>query len=148
MLYETVPSGTHPFLCLRRVKAHLTPDPLFWDTIFVADITSAEGLSNFSTLIHSPSKITAARSLQGDQAQVFIDLIDRVSGRGKPSIHRVLIMRRSSLHYPTLIRSCSGGAHGCFTRSAKLAGCCPLRMSFNQSIPLSVSLGGVAASRT
>ena len=43
------------------------------------DITSTEGLSNVSTLIHSPSKIAVARSFRGDKAQSFINMIDRVS---------------------------------------------------------------------
>jgi hypothetical protein len=46
------------------------------------DITSTEGLSNVSTLVHSPSKIAVARSFRGDKAQSFINLIDRVSDLG------------------------------------------------------------------
>jgi hypothetical protein len=46
------------------------------------DTTSTEGLSNVSTLVHSPSKIAVARSFRGDKAQSLINLIDRVSDFG------------------------------------------------------------------
>jgi len=32
------------------------------------------------TLVHSPTKISVARSLRGDQAQDLIDIIDQVGG--------------------------------------------------------------------
>ena len=44
------------------------------------DVPSSESLSSIAILVHSPSRITEARSLQGDEAQSFINLIDRVSG--------------------------------------------------------------------
>ena len=79
--YEPNPSGAQlgkrTFTCGQTLTQTL--DALFWDTIFSTDITSAEDLSNVSTLVHSPSKITVARSLQGDNAQRMIDLIDQVS---------------------------------------------------------------------
>ena len=46
------------------------------------DVTSLEGLSNIATLVQSRSEINAARSLRRDEAQRFIDRIDRVSELG------------------------------------------------------------------
>lgn len=82
----------HSFACGGQTLNQIS-DALFWDAIFSTDITSVEGLSNITTLLQSPSKIHVARNLLGDQAQSFIDLIDRVSDLGKrPSVPRVLIM--------------------------------------------------------
>jgi len=81
-MLETGPLGMHPSLPLSAVDegSHsLTLDVFFWDAIFSTDVTSPEGLSNIATLLHSPSKIADARSLHGDQAQRFIDLLDQVS---------------------------------------------------------------------
>ena len=78
--YEPNPSGAQlgkrAFACGQTLTEIL--DALFWDAIFSMDTSSAEGLSNISILVHSPSKITMARSLQGDDAQRLINLIDRV----------------------------------------------------------------------
>ena len=124
-------------------------DALFWDTIFSIDVASAEGLSNIRTLVHSPSKIAMARSLQDDQAQRFIDIIDQVSSSSKrPLVPRMLIVGRSFSRYHALTRNYLGGAHGCFTRSAKLAGYYLPHTSFNQSSPILVSLDGAAALQT
>lgn len=88
-------------------------DTLFWDTIFSMNITSAECLPNISTLVHSPSKISEARSLQGDQAQSLIDLIDQVCDSGRrPSVPRVSTDRKTQLLTPLhleqkLFRRCS-----------------------------------------
>jgi hypothetical protein len=126
-----------------------TLDALFWDAIFSMDITSTEGLSKISTLIHSPSKITAARSLRGDDAQRVIDLTDQASNPSKhPPAPRMLIIKCSFFHYLPLIRKYLGGSHDCSTRSAKPVGCCPHHIPFNQSPPILVNLDGAAASRT
>ena len=68
--------GKHTFTCGQTLTRTL--DALFWEAIFSMDITSAESLSSISTLVHSPSKITVARSLRGGNAERMIDLIDRV----------------------------------------------------------------------
>ena len=92
----------------------------FWDTIFSVDITSTEGLSKVAALVRSPSDITVARSLRGDQAQKLIDLIDRVSDSKELSLlPRMLITRCSFSHYPILMRKHLSGARDCSTRSAK-----------------------------
>ena len=124
-------------------------DPLFWDTIFSMDITSAEVLSSIATIVYSPTKVDMARELQGEEAQSFVDLIDRVSDAGElPSVLRVLIMRHSFSLYPTSMGDCSDGARDCSTRSVKLAGYYPPHMSFNQSSPMLASLGGAGVLRT
>lgn len=112
------------------------------------DVTSAEGLSNVTTLINSSSKIAYARSLQGEKAQKLIDLLDQVSDSDAYlSILRVT-MRHSFSRYRTSMRDYLGGPRNYFTRSAKLAGCCPPHMSFDQSSPVLVNLDGMAALRT
>ena len=95
MSHDIDPFGTHPgkpaFACGQTLIQPL--DALFWDAVFSMDIASAEGLSNISTLVHSPSKITVARSLRGDDAQRLINLIDRVSdSRRRPHDRMLLLM--------------------------------------------------------
>jgi hypothetical protein len=102
---EINPSGTYPgkhaFACGRTLTQVL--DALFWNTILSTDITSAGDLSNVSTLVHSPSKIAMARSLQGDDAQRMIDLIDRVSDSHRcPPGRMPLLMIRQLLTLPHL----------------------------------------------
>ena len=47
--------------------------------IYAMEITSDKCLSEVRSLINSPSKIQAVRSLQGNEAQKFIDFLDQVS---------------------------------------------------------------------
>ena len=82
-----------PFTCSGQPLTQRLDVP-FWDTIFSADIASAEGLSNIETLVNSPSEIGVARNLWGDKAQKFIDLIDQVSDLGK----RPLVPTSSANH--------------------------------------------------
>ena len=149
MVCPTDLSGAHSSLHLRWITLIHTPDALFWDTIFSMDVTSTEDHLNIATLLSSPSKIIDAINLQGDQAQRFIDLIDQVSDSANflPSAPRALIIRYSFSCYHTLIRSYLGGVHGCFTRSAKLAGYYPPHTFFSQSPPILVNLSGAAALR-
>ena len=145
---ETGASRTHLSLRLQWTTTHPTLDALFWDNVFSVDITPTEGLSIVTDLVNSPSKISEARSLQGDQAQSLIDLIDRVSDSSKrTSVPRILIMSYSSSRLRTSTRNCLCGARGWFTRSAKPAGFYPPRMSFNQSPSVSASTSGAAALR-
>lgn len=149
MLCETGPSGKSPSLCCYYGSTlTLALDALFWDTIYSMDIASAEGLSNITTLLHSPQKILDARNLRGDQAQRFIDLIDRVSDLDeRPPVPRVLTASRSFSHYHTSMRGCPGGPRDCSTRFAEPVGCCLPRMSFVQSSSMLESSSGQAASR-
>jgi len=126
-----------------------TSDALFWDTIISTDVTPADNLPNIVTIVYSPTKINVARSLRGDQAQSFIDLLDRVSGQSKlTSGFLVLIIGRFSPRYPISIRKYSGGAHNCSIRSAKLTGRFPPHILSNQTSPTLVSSSGRAALQT
>ena len=49
------------------------------------EITSDECLSEVHSLLSCQSKITAAKNLQGNEAHIFIDFLDRVSGHCVPS---------------------------------------------------------------
>jgi hypothetical protein len=94
MPHEIDPSGTYPgkhaFACGQTLTQTL--DALFWDAIFSMDISSAEGLSNISTLVRSPSKTTMARNLRGDDAQRLINLIDQVSDSRRRPHGRMLLL--------------------------------------------------------
>jgi len=148
---ETTSSGKHLSLCFQWTSAIAYPesDAHFWDTIFSADTTSAEVLSNIVAIMHSPTKVLMARGLRGEKAQSFIDLINRVGGQAKlPLVLRVLIMKYSfSLRHPTLIRNSSGGVRGCFTRFVKPAGFYPPHTAWNQSPLMLATLGGAGALR-
>lgn len=142
-------SGIYPPLTSTRRVLTSDSDALFWEAIFSVDVTSAEGLSKIVALVHSPSQITMARSLRDDQAQAFVDLIDRVSDSGRhPSVPRILIMRYSSSRYPVLTRNYLGGAHNYYTRFAKPVGFYPPRISLRQSSQMLVSFGGAVALQT
>ena len=53
--------------------------PILYDGPRAADTSAAGSILNIWSLIHSPSRITIARSLRGKEAQRLIDLIDQVS---------------------------------------------------------------------
>lgn len=84
---ETSSSGKYPSFCCQwmstSTQAYPDSDAHFWDTIFSVDTTSAEVLSNVVTIVYSPAKVNVARSLWGEKAQCFIDLIDRVGDQSK-----------------------------------------------------------------
>ena len=73
--------GTFP-LHLRQWIDHQLIEPLdaqFWAKIYSMDTASTECLSEVQALLICPFKIEAARSLRGNEAQKFIDFLDRVS---------------------------------------------------------------------
>jgi hypothetical protein len=78
---EEVPPGTLPIL-----HPHWLDNPLievldmqFWANIYSTEITSNECLSEVLSLLSCPSRIAVARSLRENEAQTFIDFLDRVS---------------------------------------------------------------------
>ena len=80
MPYEEGPPDTHPPHAQRIVHRLTEPlDMKFWTDIYSMEITSNECLSAVQSLLSSPSKITAAQSFRGSEAQKFIDFLDRVS---------------------------------------------------------------------
>ena len=112
---KTSSSGKYPLFSFRWASTSAYPDSdaHFWDTIFSMDITSdPEVLSNVVTIVYSPTKVNTARSLQGEKAQSFIDLIDRVGDQGKlQPVPLVLIMAQLLTASPHLdqkpFRRCS-----------------------------------------
>ena len=54
-------------------------DVQFWTDIFSMEITSNECLTKVRSLLNCPSKIAIARSFRRNEAQTFIDFLDRVS---------------------------------------------------------------------
>jgi hypothetical protein len=92
---ETAPSGT--------VRPHWLGIPLiessdsqFWANIYSTEITSSECLPKIWSLFSCPSKIAVARSFQGNEAQTFIDFMDRVSKSRAPCLGNLLISPRAS----------------------------------------------------
>ena len=53
-------------------------DIRFWTKIYSMEVTSGECLSEVQFLLNCPSKITFARGFCGNEAQTFIDFLDRV----------------------------------------------------------------------
>ena len=58
----------------------------FWARIYSLEITSDECLYEVRTLLNCPSRVAAARGLQGDEAQIFVDFLDKVSDQSTPSL--------------------------------------------------------------
>ena len=54
-------------------------DVQLWANIHSMDITSEECLTKVRSLLSCRSNMNVARSLQGEEAQAFIDFLDRVS---------------------------------------------------------------------
>ncbi|KAF9651759.1 kinase-like protein [Thelephora ganbajun] len=52
-------------------------DTQFWANFYTVEITSDECLSEVGSLLNCSSKITVARSLRGNEAQAFVDFLDR-----------------------------------------------------------------------
>lgn len=48
------------------------------DDLYMADMSVTDFFLNIWSFIHSPHKVTAAKSLRGEEAQRLIDLIDQV----------------------------------------------------------------------
>ncbi|KAF9648137.1 kinase-like protein [Thelephora ganbajun] len=86
MSCEAVSSGTLSLLRPPWIDRWLvlSLDVQFWTNIYSVDITSNECLSKVRTLLSCPSKIAVARSFQGNEAQIFIDFLDRVLTQSCP----------------------------------------------------------------
>lgn len=63
------------------------PDDRFWASIYSAEITSGECLSNVQSLLCSSCKIAVARTFEGVEAQTFVDFLDRVSEVWMPPLN-------------------------------------------------------------
>ena len=72
-----------PLWCQRiklpTIAASSSSTAILYHGLYVTDMPAAESVLNIRSLIHSPSRITIARSLRDEEAQGFIDFIDRVS---------------------------------------------------------------------
>ena len=149
MFCETGPSGMHPSLCLHWINIHLDIRRAFLGCHLLDGYHIRR-----RTLEHCSSRSFPIQNNRGQESPGCSSSKPHRSNRpGKqfgytPLVLRVLTMRQSFSHYRTLTRNYSGGAHDCFTRSAKPAGCYPPHMSFNQSSPMSVRLSGAAALQT
>ena len=126
--------GTPPSFA-RLLHNHLiqSSDIQFPAKLCSMEATSTECLSEVRSLLRCPFKIAAARSLQGNEAQMFIDFLDRVSGlRATPlgltterSGHRF-----SSSHLLTTYFA--GGVSCCSQKSANSVASYPPGMFFKR----------------
>ena len=76
-----------PLCAVDRSPAHqFISDVQFWANIYSVKITSDECLTKVQSLLTRRSNMNVARSFQGNEAQTFIDFLDRVSKphRGVP----------------------------------------------------------------
>ena len=54
------------------------PDTQLCSDLYALEVTSNECLSEVRSLLSCPSKVSAVRSLQGSQAETFVEFLDRV----------------------------------------------------------------------
>jgi len=73
--------GTLPIPHSQRIghRPSEPSDKQLWANIYSIEVTSKECLTRVQTLLSCRSGINAARSFQGNEAQMFIDLLDQVS---------------------------------------------------------------------
>ena len=82
MVCEAGPSGTLPPLLPHQTDHQpiQPPDVQFWANLFSMETASNECLSKVRSLLGCPSGIAVARGFRGNEAQTFVDFLDRVSG--------------------------------------------------------------------
>jgi hypothetical protein len=77
------PSALSSFRSLQIVLPYLLINPSDIHSsanIYLMEVTSNGCLSGVRSLLSSPSRINTSRNLQGDEARIFIDFLDQVSG--------------------------------------------------------------------
>jgi len=62
------------------VDAPSPPAAILYNDLQVGSMSAAESVADIWSFMHSSSRIAAARSLRGKEAQGLIDLIDQVRG--------------------------------------------------------------------
>ena len=100
MLCEARPPGT---LRTQRTDHQLTEFSTYkqsWANIYTEDVTSNECHLKVSALFNCQSNVDAVRSFRGNEAQTFIDFLDRVSKLCVPSSNN------STRQTQVLARSC------------------------------------------
>ena len=98
---EAGPSGTLPPPRPRRIDHRLIKpsDIQFWADIYSVEVTSNECLTKVRSLLNCRSNMNVARSFRGEEAQAFIDFLDRVSKLhcGTPVPRRPMALNTGSL---------------------------------------------------
>ena len=108
-------------------------DVLFLAKICSMEVTSSECLSEVRTLLSRASNITAARSLQGNEAQVFVDFLDQVSKLSASCLDPTAQRIECRFLHSNPSRTNSGSeVYYCSPRSAKTAASYPARISFER----------------
>ena len=124
------PSSTLPLPCSQYMGRQLIEplDVKYSANIHSMKITSNECISEVQSLLSCPLKISRTRSIQGNQAQSFVDSLDRVSGyyvRHTSAAHGV---EYRFLHGHVSMVNSSSAAYDFFPRSAKQTGSFPHRI--------------------
>jgi len=87
---DSTPCGEHPlrsrpFRCTSFPSPWIDhqliepPDMQLWANIYTMEITSDECLTEVRSLLNCRSNVNVVRSLRGNDAQTFIDFLDKVS---------------------------------------------------------------------
>ena len=134
MFREAGRSATPPLLPSHRANNRLIDpfDAQFWTNNHALDIDSGRLLSEVQSLLNSPSMVALARSLQGREAQSFIDRLHHVSYSSHVN-HAQIDLHCSAEHRSLRIHismtTFGGGACGLFARYPKHRGFYPCRIS-------------------
>jgi hypothetical protein len=121
------------FLLLRLIHDNLikSSDTQFPAKICSMETTSTECLLEVRSLLSCPFKVAAARSLQGTEAQIFVDFLDQVSGLCGLSLKSTTehVGHRFSSGHPLMTNSVNE-VSCCFPRFAKPLVSYPQGISF------------------
>ena len=120
----------------QRTDPSLTsPMATLYDDLRVVDVPAAESVSNIRSFMHSSSRIAAARSLRGGEAQILVDLIDQVSGAQlRCGVVGGIDHGCRPLRCQNWMGSFRNNAYTSYIRSAKLANCFRPRMFCNMTL--------------
>lgn len=99
------------------------PGAQFWSDLYALEITSNECLSKLRSILGCPTKIAATRRFQGNDAETFVNFLDKVGylrvpllvGDPIPRVHRFS-------HTRTSMSKSVGDAYDSFPRYAKPRG--------------------------
>ena len=123
---------------------------VLYNGLRAAGVSITESVSNIQSLLHSPYRIAAARSLRGQEAQGLINLGGtQLQRRDTPRCWGTeLNVTCRSLHCRKSVKSSENNVCTCFTRSAKRAECYQPHISCSGSLYLSATFAVMVGSRT
>jgi len=143
MACGAAPSGPLPLPHPQRIGHRLieASGAQFWTSIYSIDVTSNECPAKVQTLLSCRSSVNVARSLQGNDAQIFIDFLDQVSCKSSAHASATQGVNRRFLHSHASMINSGSGVYCFFPRSARPIESYPPRTFFNEN---AYALGGCA----